>query len=483
MHREQNERSEKTGRNDLCPCGSGKKYKKCCLIARLASDLINPAWRKLRQTEGELIGGCLLPYVKKSFPKETLGMAWDDFLPEYEFPEEIYENLRENMFIPWLLFDWIEDSSHEPIALQYFEKYKHRLNDMQKRFIEAMGETYYSFYVVLDVIPEQSLKLKDILLQTEHIVSEFQGTLYLHRGDIIFTRILTLDGISLCIGMAPCIIPSDCHMELLDYRKELEEENRKTLTGELLRTEGLSLRFTYFDLLYQQINRPRPILHNTDGDLFEFCKIYFTLNIEPQKAFEKLLPLTLSNDPEEFLSSARKNREGKLKYLEFPWLKAGNKQHKEWENTVMGHIVIHGDKVIVETNSQTRAKKIQALMEKYLGDEITYQKTRVESVEKKLKHSKEPIQKNEDKKMDIIESPEMQVRLKEMSEKHWEHWINTPLPVLGGLTPKEAAKTKEGRERLEVLFLDFERKNEDGQNNIMSPDVNNLRKQLGLIIT
>jgi SWIM/SEC-C metal-binding protein len=23
-------RSEKIGRNDLCPCGSGKKYKKCC---------------------------------------------------------------------------------------------------------------------------------------------------------------------------------------------------------------------------------------------------------------------------------------------------------------------------------------------------------------------------------------------------------------------------------------------------------------------
>jgi len=23
--------SEKIGRNDLCSCGSGKKYKKCCL--------------------------------------------------------------------------------------------------------------------------------------------------------------------------------------------------------------------------------------------------------------------------------------------------------------------------------------------------------------------------------------------------------------------------------------------------------------------
>lgn len=24
--------SEKTGRNDPCPCGSGKKYKQCCLL-------------------------------------------------------------------------------------------------------------------------------------------------------------------------------------------------------------------------------------------------------------------------------------------------------------------------------------------------------------------------------------------------------------------------------------------------------------------
>ncbi|WP_295815019.1 SEC-C metal-binding domain-containing protein, partial [uncultured Nitratireductor sp.] len=26
-------RTKKVGRNDPCPCGSGKKYKKCCLQA------------------------------------------------------------------------------------------------------------------------------------------------------------------------------------------------------------------------------------------------------------------------------------------------------------------------------------------------------------------------------------------------------------------------------------------------------------------
>jgi SEC-C motif len=29
---------EKTGRNDPCPCGSGKKYKKCCLPKHEAQD-------------------------------------------------------------------------------------------------------------------------------------------------------------------------------------------------------------------------------------------------------------------------------------------------------------------------------------------------------------------------------------------------------------------------------------------------------------
>ena len=28
----------KVGRNDPCPCGSGKKYKKCCMIKRLKRD-------------------------------------------------------------------------------------------------------------------------------------------------------------------------------------------------------------------------------------------------------------------------------------------------------------------------------------------------------------------------------------------------------------------------------------------------------------
>lgn len=32
--------NKKTGRNDPCPCGSGKKYKQCCLKKKTAEDAI-----------------------------------------------------------------------------------------------------------------------------------------------------------------------------------------------------------------------------------------------------------------------------------------------------------------------------------------------------------------------------------------------------------------------------------------------------------
>jgi hypothetical protein len=33
---------EKVGRNDPCPCGSGKKYKKCCELKASRSKIANP---------------------------------------------------------------------------------------------------------------------------------------------------------------------------------------------------------------------------------------------------------------------------------------------------------------------------------------------------------------------------------------------------------------------------------------------------------
>ena len=105
--------------------------------------------------------------------------------------------------------------------------------------------------------------------------------------------------------------------------------------------------------------------------------------------------------------------------------------------------------------------------------------TKVESVDKKLSSVK-PSKQNKSEKIDI-NSPEARAFLKEYSEKHWNNWLNESIPILDGLTPYQAAKTKDGREKLEALLLDFDRKNESSQDNLISPNVDELRKKLRLI--
>src|SRR3990167_4559699 len=206
----------------------------------------------------------------------------------------------------------------------------------------------------------------------------------------------TLDGVSICVGPAPRVIPSQCHIPLLDYRKELEAENTSPLTVKLLRSIGDDLRSVYFDIMEEQFNRLIPVLHNTDGDLFQLCTINFKLNISPDEALNKLLPLTLSDDPSEFLSDAKKGKNGQLKEIKLPWLKAGNQKHKEWENTLMGDITIHENKLIIDVNSKERADTIIELINQYLTDGVSYQNTRIESIEKKLSTTKTSSKKKLD---------------------------------------------------------------------------------------
>lgn len=64
-----------TGRNDPCPCGSGRTFKHCCLRAREADDASR---MRLRTTEGALIP-LLFAYAESTFGDEFVSDTWDEF--------------------------------------------------------------------------------------------------------------------------------------------------------------------------------------------------------------------------------------------------------------------------------------------------------------------------------------------------------------------------------------------------------------------
>jgi len=485
--------TNETGRNDACPCGSGKKFKKCCLsIATPKTEVADFAWRKLRKIEGTVVDNHLLPYLSEQLPDAVIQLARQDFFP-HKLPEEIVHNdeLFRHFFMPWVMFSWIpfEDfgivqfNPEATIASNYAKLYGSRLSHAEKRFIEEISQSYYSFYSILAVEVEKTLVVKDMLLGTTHTIKERQATHMLRRGDVVFSRILTIDNQSIFVGMAPITIPPRFQGHPFYFKKELmEQNNNHPLTTATLRTDfAIELVDCFFEIMKSAYSKELPTLLNTDGEPILFSKSYFQLDMSPLKAFNQLLPLTLSEDTEVWLQDAVHDKEGQITRIKFHWIKKGNKKHNNWDNTLMGDITIDRNKLILETNSEQRTEQGKRLLSQYLDKAVHFKQALIETPEQKLKSSSEKPQAGP-----MLPNPpktaEEQAQLKAMAKAHWDNWFEQSIPLLDNRTPREAAQSEEGKEQLEALLLQYERFDLDRSEatHFLRADIAYLKKELAL---
>ena len=446
-------------------------------------------WHKLRTIEGGLVP-VLMDYAIKRFEPAVIAEAWDEFMcwPE-ELPEPKDCDEFETIFTPWFLFNWVPDqpkrkSKKHPlpekqIALCYRDEHPETLDAFQIRFIETACTQPYSFCVITDIVPDQALVLRDLFLGNTYVVKERNAAKPDLKGIVLFTRILTIDDTSIMLGAAPTAIPSAYQAWLIDRR----EEYKKTwgrLSKEFLFEYDIELRDFYW-YIKKQILKP-PVLYNTDGDLFEMHTLHYKLLCPIREAFDRLKPLRLDASDDNFLADAVYGKDGEMEELSFDWLKKRNKKHAEWENTLMGIFKITRDGFSVEVNSAQRAKKINGLITKFLGPAAVYKNEVIQSAdalfEKVKEESPEKKAAAAQKQQEIKENPEVQAMMREMAEKHWASWIYQKIPVLGDITPRQATKTKLGREKLEALLLDFESRSAFKSPDPFTPDVAKLRSML-----
>jgi hypothetical protein len=226
-------------------------------------------------------------------------------------------------------------------------------------------------------------------------------------------------------------------------------------------------------------------LQNTDGDPISFVTVHFELGCSEQEALDGLRSLALNRSREDILESATRDESGNLNEMSFGWLRKGNKKHKSWDNTVLGRLTISGNKLTAEVNSENRAKKIQSEVAKRLGKRATFRVAVHESLDSKLEEMEtesgsRAFEERRTEQEEFASRPEVQAMVKAQLEAHWEGWYNERVPALKNRTPLQAARTKAGRERLEALLLDFERRNEEARDPLLRVDLEAMRKRLGL---
>lgn len=164
------------------------------------------------------------------------------------------------------------------------------------------------------------------------------------------------------------------------------------------------------------------------------------------------------------------------------WIKAGNRKNKDWDNTTLGALRLDGSRLVVEVNSARRRRRIEKEIAKYLGSAATLVDTTVTDLAEALERRREMRSLATSDLLTPADSPrppELQAIEAELARKHWDTWLDTKVPALGNRTPRQAAKTASGRERLEALLADYSQKSASGRN-AFEPDIGTLKRKLGL---
>ena len=496
----------KVGRNDRCPCGSGKKYKHCCLTtgadahadartaaapATAASGPDDPVWTRLnRFNDGFALR--MLRFTDEVFGKAALAEAWDEFTLREDVPFDA-GSPHMQVFMPWFFHDWLpkEEATRirksaprgETVVGAWLKREGARIDPLERRYLEACLAAPFSFHEILACRPGSGFRLRCILTGEEREVAERSGSRAAKQGDIMFAKVVPIDHLALIDGCAPAPIPSIDRAPIIALRRKLQDAG-VALTPAALREHVLDLFETYHPLIERVLNPRLPELQNTDGDALSFHRILYDIDA-PQTAFDALKGLALDATEEELLADAARDSRGALSKVEFGWLKKGNAKHQQWNNTVLGQIMIDGGTLTVEVNSRRRADQFRGLALQLLEGRARYRSTVVESTQAMLERSRNKQHDPDEearraRTVELNARPEVQALLAQQLAGHFATWPETSLPILGGRTPLDAVRHADGREMVEALVADVERHLTERFPGSHETIVARLRQRLGL---
>jgi hypothetical protein len=161
--------------------------------------------------------------------------------------------------------------------------------------------------------------------------------------------------------------------------------------------------------------------------------------------------------------------------------KVANRKPTEAGKTILGRIRIDGHTLVAEVNSNKRAATLKKKIETALGSDVKYVTKSIQTIEGNL--GKEPPAGSSPSQgpvpLDKL-PPEALDAARKMAAAHWDKWFDVPVPALNGMTPRDAARTKDGRDLLESLFSSYERSSAVGLASLLKPDLEKMRVKLKL---
>jgi hypothetical protein len=223
---------EEVGRNAPCPCGSGRKFKKCCLGKAGTA----PGAFTRGERESALTG--LARFAHREEFEDEHERADDEFWEEapedltdeeYEQVEELDED--EYAFHTWFHFDYRLPGGRTVTEI-YLEREGSRLRAGEREYLTRMCATELRLYEVLEVRPGERLRLVDLWTDERCWVRERAGSEQLVQWDLLAARLMSGEHGDLVIDGATHLYPAAAREEILqDLRAAYGESEDADVTA------------------------------------------------------------------------------------------------------------------------------------------------------------------------------------------------------------------------------------------------------------
>ncbi|MEO7743930.1 MAG: SEC-C metal-binding domain-containing protein [Usitatibacter sp.] len=372
----------KPGRNDPCPCGSGRKYKHCCGGVAAIEPAEKLAWRRMRRLLDEN-NARLENFTTDAYGSEALEEAWEEFASMA--PEGVALSLdspQAAIFRSWLHNFWSPDpfeptevrdqALHEVQPVRaYLERRGARLDAPLREYLESCLEAPLSFHEVREVERGEGFLLRDLVTGGEQRVTERGASEHAQAGDILFGQVVQAEGLAMLECCAGFMFPPIERIGIAKACRSLVGRRKRATFP--LREYDLEMLEIYLAFAERVMNPKRPALHNTDGDALSMRKVVFEID-SAEGTFEALRRLDPGDDAE-LARSQRRDEGGTLVEATLHWVEPSTRPQGALRNTLLGVLTITGTRLVAEVNSEARERRFKTIVQKALGSTARHRAT------------------------------------------------------------------------------------------------------------
>ena len=404
------------GRNDPCPCGSGRKFKSCCINGR----------RKTIEQRADWLCHKVMVFSFRPQNRWRLAELVDIAL-------DAADDDSLSSLLPLLA----NLAAFEPSALEEFiEARGVLLAEDEFALVRTWLESQPSLWHIVAVEPGSSIDVLDTRTGESIVVADRSASQSLSVGDYLFARIVPAGSSWLFTGEI-VLVP-------LAHRASLLE-----LLGADVETQDLA---TWVGRLFAPIQ-----MANYEGDDVVLCRAV-------------LAPVTTSWESLSDTLDRLFGRTDDDRWTEFVEINGAS--------VVRCFLRREGDTLAIEANSVERFARILEVLHEEVADLKIIEEARtnlssIGDVAAVRAEQSSTTSSNEELPTEILDAVRNLMREKE------DAWLDESIPALSGLTPRQAAADPTRREDLAALLNVFDRHGEV-PSPAVTFDVSRLRRQLGV---